>query len=375
MSLHVKSAPDGTWVQCDRPYVKRNGVWVGVSEAWVKQAGVWNRAYEYDVIPPVAPEITLEVIEDFDYIKGVKTLTTRYIRVGVRQPGSANDTDVRLVRVLTTYNGKAPTTQFGGQYTSAQDKDWPGEPWSEWRYNDFGNHNDTSKVTYKQWPVNANAGTTVKGDQTYYFGGWTLDDAGNWSPATQAQIHIPKDSVAAANVVVKEARFTPNSSGSWRGDGFHGGDLIQQQTPRSMGLWFHGNQFTQNIGAQGTPTIKSAQIFVRREGAEDTGSANANIYLFWHTYSAVGSLPAPTAPGGVNTHEIRKLGTLAKGEGKWFAVPQTYYAEMNHDMKGMGLFWKDPDKASAFPADYSRIVSTAQQLRCGEVHVVWEEKL
>jgi hypothetical protein len=372
MSLHIKI--DGVWTEVQRPYVKRNGVWVAASEAWIKDAGTWQRAYEYDVTPPNPPEIVLNIVEDFDTVAGKKVLRTRYIRVGVRLPGSSNDPDARLVRVLTNYHGNPPTTQFGGHYTSTPDHDWPKEPWSEWRFNGYGDHNNTSNYTYKQWEPNVSAGFTLTGDKDYYFTGWSLDDAGNWSSATQAVIHVPKDSVDAPNVIVKEARFQPNSSGTWRSDGFHGGDLIQQQSPRAQGIWFHGNQFTDSIGAQGAPTIRNAQIKITREGSdEDTGSANANLYLYWHTYAKVGDLPS--AGSGLSEHETTKLGQLAKGESQWFTLPAAFSDNLNTQVKGMGLFWKDPVKASAFPADYSRIVGTSQALRCGEVHVVWEEKL
>jgi len=374
MSLHIKV--DGVWVEAQRPYLKRNGVWVAADEAWVKRSGAWVRAYEFDVIPPNPPEITLQIVEDFDTVHGQRKLKTRYIKVGTRLPGAANDPDARLTRGLTTYHGDAPTTQFGGTYTTTPDHDWTGEPWSEWRYNKYGDHNNTSNYTYKQWPPNVTAGYTIPGDKDYHFTGWSLDDAGNWSVATPTKIHIPKDSVETPNIIVKDARFQPNTSGSWRSNGYQGGDLIQQNNPKSQGLWFHGNQFTDSVGTQGAPTIRKAQIKITREGKdEDNGSASANIYLFWHGYINPNALPNPNAPGGITQHGINKVGQLAKGESKWFDLPEVYFNNLKNDIKGFGLYWKDPDKASAFAADYSRIVSTSQALRCGEVYIVWEEKL
>jgi hypothetical protein len=375
MSLSIKI--NGVWTDVQRPYVKRNDVWVAANEAWIKTGGAWVRAYEYDVIPPNPPEITLEVVEDFD---SKQVLQTRYIKVGTRLPGAYNDPDARLTRVLTNYSGKPPQTQFGGTFTSTPDKDWTGEPWSEWRYNSYGDHNDTSNYTYKQWPPNVSAGYTIPGDKDYYFGGWSLDDAGNWSAGNQAVISIPKDSIKTANIVVKEARFQPNGSGTWRSDGYHSGDLIQQQNPRAYGIWFHGNQFTDSIGAMGAPTIRSAQIYIRREGSDqDTGTGGAaNLYLYWHGYATLASLPA--AGTGLDIHDLTKItvakvGQLAKGEGQWFDLPDAFNDNLNTQTKGMGLFWKDPVKAAAAPNDYSRIVGTSEALRCGEVHVVWEEKL
>lgn len=369
MALYQKVA--GVWTLCQRPYVLRNGVWTAVNEAYVKSGGAWVRAYEFDVTPPSPPTIALSIGEDFNTIKGVKTLVTRWIRVSVRLPGASNDPDARLIRVLTDYNGKPPTTQFGGTYTSASDSTFPDEPWSEWRYNSYGVHKDTSVEVIKQWPRNASAGTIIKGDQTYHFTGWALDDAGNWSAATPAAIYVPKNSVDVPNIVTKEARIQPNSTGSWRSAGFQSGNLIQQKSPRSLGLWLYGNQITDSIGKQGTPTVKSAQIYIKR--TDDTGTANANVYLFWSANGTVSGLPAPGT--AIDKNETTKLGQLAKGQGKWFDLPAAFNNNLNNGIKGMGLDWKDPAKADAAPQDYSNMASVTTNVHSGELHIVWEEAL
>lgn len=363
---------NGVWTLCQRPYVLRNDVWTAGTEAWVKRSGTWVQAYEYDVTPPKPPEISLSVVEDFNTVNGAKTLNTRYIRVGVRLPGASNDVDAKLTRVLTTFHGSPPTTQFGGTYTSDPDASYPGEPWSEWRYNEFGPHDDSSLIRYKQWPRNASSGSIVPSDAVYYFTGWSLDRNGNWSVATPASIRIPKASVDMPNVVTKEARFQANSSGSWRNDGWHSGYLVQQKSPRSTGLWLYGNQFSDSFNRPpATTTIRSAKVFVKRD---DTGAnANANIYLYWTSYGTVASLPA--AGSGVGKTDIAKVGTLAKGQGAWFDLPNSFNADLKAGtIKGLGLDWKAPDKADGFPNDYSSVVSVAQNLRCGEVYVLWEEE-
>jgi hypothetical protein len=362
---------NGVWTLCQRPYVQRGEVWTAVMEAHVKRSGAWVQAYEYDVTPPSPPIIGLSINEDFDTINGVKTLKSRWIRVSVRLPGTGNDPDARLTRVLTDYAGAAPTTQFGGTYTSASDSSYPNEPWSEWRYNDYGGHNDTSVEITKQWPRNASAGTIIKGDQTYHFKGWALDNSGNWSAATGAQISVPKNSVNVPNVVTKEARIQPNTTGSWITAGYQSGNLVQAKSPRSVGLWLFGNQITDAIGQQGEVTIKSAQIFIKR--LDDTGVANANVYIFWTGIATVGGLPAPG--GSLGKTNITKLGTIAKGQGKWFDLPTSFNGDLNKNVKGMGLDWKDPVKADAFPEDYSEMASLGTSLQSGELHLVWEEAL
>lgn len=364
---------DGVWTKAQRPYVQRNGVWTAVNAAYVKRSGVWVQSYDYDITPPNPPEITLSLYEDRNGTK----LVSRWIRVGVRLPGSANDPDAQLSRILTTYAGQPPTTQFGGTYTSKTDSTYGGEPWSEWRYNSYGPHKDTSVYAYKQWPRNATAGTIITGDKTYHFGGWSLDNSGNWSTVNQASIKVPKGSVNFPNIVIKEARFQPNESGSWRTEGFASGKLVQQASPHSTGLWFYGNQFVDSIGAQTTGSehisVRNAQIWISRE--DDTGTPNANIYLFWTDYPSVASLPPGPGNEAITRHEITKLGTLAKGQAKWFDLPVAYRNNLNKSIKGLGLDGKDPVKAAAFPEDFSEVTSVATNLRVGEVHIVWEETL
>lgn len=366
---------NGVWTLCNKPYVKKNGAWQVVDQAWVKRSGTWVKAYDGDVLPPNPPEITLTVFDDFDTVKGQKKLITRYIKVGARLPGVANDDDLRMIRVLTTMNGKPPTTQFGGTYTRTPDSTYPNEPWSDWKYNEYGGHGDSSVIIQKQWPVNYGAGQIIPSDTTYYFTGWALDNSGNWSVSTPTQIHIAKASIEMPNVVTKEARFQANSGGSWRNAGFQSGDLIQQNSPRSQGLFFYGNQISDAMGSQGSISVKSAQIYLKRENAAggDTGVANANIYLYWTGYKTAQDLP--NAGGALNRNEITKLGTIAKGDGKWFKLPDEFYNNLNNGIKGLGLAFMDPIKASALPNDFSRITAVGQNLRCGELHVTWEETL
>jgi len=373
MPLYVKD-DTGHWSQVQRPYVNRNGVWTAASEAWIRASGTWQKAYEYDVTPPNPPELDLQVYEDWGVDHGQKQLQSRWLRVGVRLPGSLNDPDAKLTRVLTTYNGKAPTTPLGGTYTAAPDNSFPNEPWSEWRYNEFGPHNDSSVLVYKEWPRNAAAGTIIKGDTDYFFGAWSLDRNGNWSVAVQQHRYIPKDSVDLPNIVVKEARFQPNASGSWaisQPSSFTSGDLLQQTGPTSTGVWFYGEQMSDSIGSQGAPTIRSAQMYIVRE--DDIGTAMANIYLYWTPYPTVASLPA--SGSSLDKHEITKMKQLGKGEGAWFDLPTSFYPDLAANIKGLGLDFKDPQKASAYPNDYSVVYGVASRLRCGEVHVVWEEEL
>jgi hypothetical protein len=353
----------GAWTQVDRPYVKVSGAWKPAKEVWVKRSGAWVQSYLFDITPPDPPTLSLEIV--------VTSSGGRHIKVGARSPGSSHDPNLKRIRVLTTYNGKAPTTQFGGTYTRAADDNFPDEPWSDWSYNGFNSSpsgKDSSEYHYKTWPRSATPETTLAGGQTYYFTAWAEDVAGNWSVAQAALINVPK-SGGDSNTVVKEARFQVNTSGKLVSSGFASGDLIQSGGPASRGIWLYGTEIRNNIGSQGPATIRSAQIRISRR--DDTGQPTANLYLYWHDYAGAGSLPSsPTR------HQATKIGQIAKGETKWFDLPSAFYSHLTgKDILGFGLDNKNPSFAAAQPSDYSEVQSVSDDIRTGEVHVVWSEDL
>lgn len=357
MSVHFKVA--GAWTEIDRPYVKRGNAWVPTKEVWVKRSGSWVRAYEYDVTPPPSPQISLQNI----YTRYGKNnnQSGNFIRLTVNIPGPHRP-DVRMIRVLSTYNGKQPTTQFGGTYVSAPDDNWPNEKWSDW---EFDGVKDTSTPRNKTWPRSAKDQTTLKAG-TYYFSGWTLDDAGNWSIGTHAQINVPKSNLVIPQVK-KETRFVPSYAGSYRAGVFAGGQLIQQGSPRSRGILQYNNQMNAAIGSQGTPEIINAQLLLIRDN-NDGGVANANIYLGYHDTVGV------DFPDG-GAQNVVKLGTLSKGESKWFDLPNSFNGPLNNGAKGFVLLEKDPAKAAAGTSDFSVLKSLAESPRQGELHVIWTESL
>ena len=364
MPIYQKVA--GAWESADIAYVKVNGIHVAADAAYVKVAGTWEEAYTYDVTPPDAPVISAAIVDT--YSRGVRV--GNYIRVGMRMPGSVNNDEIKLIRVLTTYNSAFPTTQYGGTYTSASDTETPSEPWSEWRYNSYGTHTDTSLISYKQWPRNsAGAGYLVTG-QVYHFSSWAQDFAGNWSVVSQISVTGPVRSTSSANTITKKARFLPNSSGSWTdGNDFTEGSLTQQSNPQSDGVFFYGNQIPEAIGQTGTVNdIHSAQILACRE--DDNGVPVANVYLFWHTYDDAGDVPDPPI-----FHHVTKVGTIAKGEVKWFNLPEAAHEYLGSSLKGFGFRFKDPAKATAFAEDYTVMKSIQSSQRSGELAVTWKENL
>lgn len=358
---------DGVWTPATMIYVNRGGVQTPAANAYVKRSGVWTSAYIYDVVPPPAPIIEAQLVERFSGGK----LIARWYNVGVRAPGSANDTNIRRIRVLTTFDNAYPTSQYGGTYTAGASSNYPDEPWSEWRYNGFGSHGDTSVISQKAWPRNPASTYTIPEGKDYHFSAWTEDFAGNWSNVTSIKVTSPKNSIDNANVIAKSGRFQITESGSATTGAYTPGKLVQRWSPYSEGLYFYGNQIQDTIGEQGSPTIKSAQIYIQR--LNDGGSPTANVYIARHTYANSGLLPS----SGREYHTPEKLGTIAKGEGKWFPLPESYYPFLrgsgDNGVKGIKLSNKDFTKASAFADDFSEMAGIGENLRAGEMYVSWTE--
>lgn len=358
---------DGVWVQAKRPYVKRNSVWFPVKETYVKQAGAWVSEWKYDVTPPPPPELTLEITEKSYLFGAVKS---RFITVGSRIPGTSNNPEVKLIRVLASASAP-PTSPLGGGYLSAKDSTYPSESWSDWHYNKptanntLGDHGETNGYDYKEYPVNPPMGSSLPGGKWYYFAAWSQDFDNNWSAGVQSKIWMPKAGVESKDRVVKEANFQAVTAGSVNstGSGFVSGDLIARDSPRSNGIWFHGLQINNSVGAQGNPTIQSAKIRITRKN--DAGQPSATVRLYWHDKAGTDKLPIPLA----DMNDATVVGTLNKGETKWFDIPSDWWPKFNTQIKGFGI------KYGTGATDFIDVSSVASDIRCGEVNLVWEEAL
>lgn len=365
MAIYVNV--NGTWTPVVRPYVRKAGVWAPAMGVFSRTSGAWQQPFEYDVTPPSAPELTLTV--------ETNSSGGAYILVGVRQPQTANDKDVAMIRVLVGKSGSSPSNPYpssptGATYISGSTDGYPHEPWSDYHYNDYKPyaHADTSVVIRKKYPLNQpSSGDLAAG--TYRFAAWTRDFDGNWSVATRQSIVVPKK--GDPKTIAKSARFDAAESGYYLKNAWHAGDLLVQGmpgVPSANGWYFYGNRISESIGQNGTPTIKSAQILLHR--TNDDGVANANIYL---QRSAVG---APSASQPDTTGSQVFVGTLAKGQSKWFDIPTAWYGDLNKQTGAILLNHKSPDKAQANGDDYliaEGIDTRTGVIRPGELYVVWSE--
>jgi hypothetical protein len=352
---------DGAWTPVKRPYVKVGNIWKPVKKRFHKEAGQWAEEWAFDTTPPNPPELSLQLIP---------ASNPRYIRVGARLPGTVHDSGLRRIKVHAARSSGILSTQFGSGMITGNDASYPKEDWSNWWYNDAhpggtSDHGNSHEYDYKEYPVNPTDATNLPGGQRYYFAAWAEDLEGNWSIGTFANIWMPKQGVSTERKVLKEANVEANRAGYLNGSGdtFTEGDLVVSSNPVSNGIWFHGGKFTNSVGLDGPPTITSARIRVSR--GNDAGQPTANVRLFWHSKADPTQLPIPYT----EQMDPTVVGTINKGETKWFDIPQAWWSKFNTQIRGFGL------KQSSGAQDYLVANSLATDLRSGAVHLVWEEDL
>lgn len=352
MSVHVNI--NGTWTDVVRPYVNRFNVAAPVKQVWVKRSGTWVIAYDFDVTPPAAPELALTVING------------RYIRVGVRGTGSTHDPEMAMIRTLQGGSTGYPANQFSSGYIGGADKSYPSEPWSEVRYNGYlgGTHNTTSIIN-KSYPLNPSSTYDLPGGKRYYFQSWAMDLHGNWSAGTAASIFMPKTGDTAQ--VVKHGRFSPTGDGNLRAGVVYEEPLVVNN---GQDVFFcYGGAMAQSMRQnQPVVNITQAQILLYRKN--DSGVPLANVYLFWHNEDNF------TFSGGA-IHGITYVGQLAKGQAKWFAVPAGIVTQLAAETaRGLGCYYKDPNKPQANPEDYMELYSIDDETGAtvnGQLDLVWTE--
>jgi hypothetical protein len=172
---------------------------------------------------------------------------------------------------------------------------------------------------FKEYPPQASAATNIASG-LYYFSAWSQDFEGNWSSGVNHSINMPKAGVQARNIIIKEANFQPKEAGSTDSGGvnYTVGDVTARDSPRSNGVWFHGNQFSSSIGFQGNPTVKNARIRIAR-AASDGGQNVANVRLFHHNqYEFVSPF--------TDFDDATIVGTLTRGETKVVRHPRSMVA-------------------------------------------------
>lgn len=366
---------NGVWVNAQDIYLKQSGSWNRVNSGYYKTGGVWTPFHQLAPDPLSSPLISLQEVSP--------RTDTRYIKVGIRYPASGNEGRLRLIRVVGSSDSTAITNYNGKGYFGLNDYDWPYEAWSDWFYN-VPNPNsavgqapagsarsDSSSYTYKAFKPNFDQDhKLLTGGQQWYFGAWTQDDYGQWSTGVYANLFVHKTSGTSANFVTKEVIIAPRDSGTMQSSVFTPGDLhTDPNAPIKHGAWFYGNQITDSVGQNGSPTIDWAKIRVTRDDTTVPGVTNSNVWLYWHTTNTLSGNIGQNVPVA-DRNNITNVGTIAPGQTKTFDVPSTFFSHMNSEMKGIGIAY---NTSSTSIADIVSIKGKYSDIRSGELHIHWDE--
>lgn len=368
MPVYIKE--DGVWKQTTRPFIKRSsGTWSPAMEMWIRDAGVWKEGFHYDVTAPPPPEITLTVSKNS---KG-----GQYLLVGIRLSPPTNYADLAMIRLLVGKKGATgtfPESPTDATYIKEADSNYPKEPWSDFYYNNYKtqyNHADSSVLYIKHYPQ-VGWQTADLAPDSYRFAAWSMDFYGNWSSRTSLGIVVPK--TGDPKQVNKRAYFQATQSGTYNltsAGSWTPGNLQQSGGPglrATAGVYYYGTALADSIGKNGPPTVRDAQIRLNR--INDNGPTNANIYL------AMANETSPGSSTGRDT-DIYKLGTLAKGQAKWFTIPTALWSYISGTKPGSMILWyQDPNKAQANSDDFSVLegINANESTRLqGQLSITWSE--
>lgn len=359
----------GVWTYRDgRPYLKRSGTgWTPIVAGYVKRAGIWTNFYTFDAVPPIAPTLTVEeVITTFNAGGVVK----RGRQVLVTAKPGTTDTTVRRVRVLVSPVNQ-PTSQYDQSgYISASETAHPTEPWSEIYYNGYNGQARLSTVASTRGYTRNAGDETVVPAGSYYFSAWSEDFSGNWSPGTFKTITLTNFSTALPSF---NARIQANNAGTVSQGAFVNGDQRQAGTPQENGYYFYGSQLFQEISKATNPKVTSAQIFMHRKN--DSGQDNANVYLAWHEHINRDDMPNHPSFDG---NGVTKVGTIAKGEAKWFDIPTAHWDNIaNRTLKGFCLGSRNLDgdpNTNATAKDFSVMKALTDTPRSGELYITFNDQ-
>jgi hypothetical protein len=359
MTTYVKYA--GHWTPGTLIYVKRTGKWVPVQNQYVKSGGHWYQSYTSDTTPPPVPQLSYEIVNTTFHEDG-KIKAGRYLRIKVQIPG-AHIPDLRRIRVLTSYNGGPPSSQYGGNYIAQAEDRWPTEPWSDFSFNGW-NSSSPSKLSnddkMKLFPYMASERTRLP-EGKHYFAAWAEDFNGNWSAGTFVTVNLPPLNQDSPDRIVREATFFPDGSGSIGNGVFTNGYLRQDTNPNSRGVWLYHNKIAGTI--KNDANIRGAQIWINRV---DGKGGSHNIHLFGHQAQWTGDL------GGLNSENTAKVGELASGGSNWFSLTAAQQAVLK-TTKGFGLHFINPNTGEHRANDFSIVQAVGNNAWSGALHVTWDE--
>jgi hypothetical protein len=372
-------------------YVKRNGIWVAVKDMYIKDSGVWVQSEEgyfrqgidWDLVhtkpglPPPGPVLSLQ---DKKTISGIAA-SKRYIEVGIRHPSSGDSTALRRVRVLISSTSQ-PSTQFGSGFIDSPAISYKNEPWSDWYYDAYVDEGGTSRpdthgssnaFTYKEY--NPGWDPSLAGNKTYYVSAWCQNTDDQWSVGTFDSIFLPSQ-FGTSQPIYKKMVVNPNAvrgiaynttAGAWEpvSNEDESQDDVITQVNRGGIVWY-GNKVISPIPSGAD--ITKARVRISRRN--DTYNATANIYARWHN-EVSDDLETVFVDDIVNSSsEIALLGTINKGETKWFNLPSAWHDNLAGGFRGLVI---TRNTSGGSTADHHWLYGVLNSTRAFELEVEWTE--
>lgn len=280
----------GQWAVVYDPQVRTSLAWNKIQEGWTRQNGIWQRFFYRDNTPAQAPSVSL-VVGDAS-IQVVVTIDvpgpqppTRYLTLKVKESTTPAASDGTLLTPLA--------------------------------HVDF---DPTVGYTYT-WDIVPREGYTY------------------WAAATLFTVYdIPSNEVTATYDVLPASAYHQDyldavGGGSYAiamNPNWYDNDIIQGGNVPSQGCWFYGEHLTKLFGH----TVTKMRIQIIRRNTNHGVAGDANVRLGHHDNK---NQPL----GDPNVREDTKVGTLKRGEKKWFDVPTdwlTAYHNNNTNFRGFGVF-------------------------------------
>jgi hypothetical protein len=286
-----------------------------------KQGGVWVQVYSGDVTPP-------HQIPGFATTPVNSSSPYRFSLTCTKSPLDTDVANILFAGRIGAYPTN-PNDNTNGYILNAPAGMYLGAPNGGFVF-DATRISSTSSTYLGDWVP----GTAAVVGADYYWGAWQEDTSGNIGPSVSNHLKFPAPIVNSASYIqpAYSDSWAPNY-GIWRGTGGDY-DVYQGGTSAQVGMYFYGSNATNVLKGK---TITKMQIYIYRINTTHGVSGAANVYFINHGYFSRPS-GAPTAYGG-QTY----LGTLNRGQGKWFNVPTAgnvwdAFANGLGNAKGFGLY-------------------------------------
>lgn len=343
-ALWTKNA-DGDWVQSHMyaAIATSSGStsWRNASKIYEKTAtSTWTLRYDRPITFPPAPIIAVTSMN----------ATTKKATFSITMPSwpTINRVVIKMSSVQYPASSSAATDPTGVFYTRiAAD----GTTWSQ-------RDVVANQVVIREMD-------SLVANDTYFISAWAFDSNGNVSLPGKATFKFPALTVPSPAPVVKTAYISCTDSASWLStDNFWRTDnnYVYQGGRDSYGMWFYSTAFQTTL-AKATK-ILDVNIGIGRVNSAHGVAGQANVRLSTHKWPYQ---PPGAADGSMFGGSL--VGTLGRGEYKWFDVPSAWWPLLKTGgVRGFGLRF---GSTSFTDPDY--LIAYGKGTNGGKIFLKWEE--